>query len=519
MAHGSSAVYPILAPRSRLYQGPYGRLFPELHPWSPEGVPPDKVDAWFREFAEQRMTEAPGVHPGEIARNPELRAQLEAAFGSTIPAGYTYFGQFIDHDVTFDPASSLVRQNDPSGLYNFRTPRLDLDSVYGRGPSDQPYLYDQNDKAKLLIGRIAGCPLRDLPRNAQGRALIGDMRNDENAIVSQLHLAFLLAHNALVDRARDKRMSDPFEAARRTLRWLYQFVVWNDFIMRVTSETVCAAALKLEDTADGRKKWELGLKDIYSWRNQPFMPIEFSGAAYRFGHSMVRNEYQTNQPFRGAGNFVPLFDDAEGEVSDDLHGFRPIERRNVIQWDWFFPMRSSLSPFPQVARKIDSKLANALAFLPDGSGSVPTNLLAYRNLKKGLTFGLPSAREIAKQLCIEVLEPDDEIEARVWDSLWFYILREAESVEGDNAGKLGALGSTIVCATFAGLLKGDPLSYLNVEPLWEPGRDPLLCPGQDNQDDRDWTLASIIRIAGRPVNATDVVNQSQGAFGNTLCRR
>jgi hypothetical protein len=127
----------------------------------------------------------------------------------------------------------------------------------------------------------------------------------------------------LVDRARSKKMSDPFEAARRTLRWLYQFVVWNDFIKRVTIEKVRSAALKLEDTADGRKKWELVLKDVYSWKNQPFMPVEFSVAAYRFGHSMVRNEYQTNQSFRGVGNFAPLFDDAG--TPDDLRGFRPID--------------------------------------------------------------------------------------------------------------------------------------------------------------------------------------------------
>jgi hypothetical protein len=82
------------------------------------------VDAHFRKVAQERMIEAPGKRPGDIARNPVLRAELEVKFHSNIPAGYTYFGQFIDHDVTFDPASSLMRQNDPNGLYNFRTPRL-----------------------------------------------------------------------------------------------------------------------------------------------------------------------------------------------------------------------------------------------------------------------------------------------------------------------------------------------------------------------------------------------------------
>lgn len=108
---------------------------------------------------------------------------------SGIPALYTYFGQFVDHDITFDPASSLQKQNDPDALVEFRTPAFDLDNVYGRGPDDQPYLYDGNGAFLLgsdLTGGNAGA--KDLLRNGAmpARALIGDPRNDENSIVSQL---------------------------------------------------------------------------------------------------------------------------------------------------------------------------------------------------------------------------------------------------------------------------------------------------------------------------------------------
>ena len=193
MAHGSRH-YDILAPRSKFYQGPYGRLCPELPAWSPPGVKPEDVDKHFEDYARGSMVEVPNKVPREIAEDATLRNQLEKKFSSKIPAGYTYFGQFVDHDITFDPASSLVRQNDPNGLLNFRTPRLDLDNVYGRGPDDQPYLYDAKDKAKMLIGKIPGATkLRDLPRNSQGSAMVGDMRNDENSMVSQIQLGFLLA--------------------------------------------------------------------------------------------------------------------------------------------------------------------------------------------------------------------------------------------------------------------------------------------------------------------------------------
>src|SRR5262249_53274304 len=124
-----------------------------------------------------------------------------------IAAGYTYLGQFIDHDLTFDPVSSLQRENDPNALVDFRTPRFDLDCVYGRGPDDQPYLY-QHDGVRMPLGR----PLpgnnddpntRDVPRNSPDagpkRALIGDPRNDENVIVSQLQGVFLRFHNRVAE--------------------------------------------------------------------------------------------------------------------------------------------------------------------------------------------------------------------------------------------------------------------------------------------------------------------------------
>ncbi|HWN72927.1 MAG TPA: peroxidase family protein, partial [Solirubrobacterales bacterium] len=134
-------------------------------------------------------------------------------FDGPIPAGYTYLGQFIDHDITFDPVSSLQRQNDPDALHDFRTPRLDLDSLYGDGPNNNPYLFDPNvdgGKTSFLIGQNPSGE-RDLPRNVlpsspagvpQGRALIGDPRNDENVIVGQLHLTFLRFHNKVVERLK-----------------------------------------------------------------------------------------------------------------------------------------------------------------------------------------------------------------------------------------------------------------------------------------------------------------------------
>ena len=500
MSH-SREKFEIIAPRSKFYQGPFGRIFSDLPAWSPPGKhSKEEIEQHFLDIARLEMIELPGKTPTEIANDPSTIDALEDQFGSRIPAGYTYFGQFVDHDITFDPASSLMRQNDPAGLINHRTPRLDLDNIYGRGPHTNPYLYDRNDPAKFLIGQIEGHDLPDLPRNSQGRALIGDMRNDENSMVSQLQLAFLLAHNRLVDRARAiDPAGDAFETARTTLRWLYQHIVWHDYIERITINDVMNAALSKETTADGRTVWDRGLKDVYNWRNQPFMPVEFSVAVYRFGHSMVRNSYQTNHPHRGFGNFAPIFDRTAGSDPDDLRGFRPMQADNMLQWDWFLDMDSSAGPFPQMARKIDTKLCNALSFLHESDDDSRLNILAWRNMLRGVHFGLPSGSDIARKFCMTPLSSIEDAS----DSLWFYILKEAESLPGSNGGNmLGRIGSIIVCATFAGLLAGDPNSYFNIEPCWTPDDSPLL-EADDNRDPGDWTLASIIRLSGLPVSAAD----------------
>ncbi|MGE2717544.1 peroxidase family protein [Mycolicibacterium litorale] len=506
MTHGSAATHEVTAPRSRFYQGPFGRLFDDLEPWRPvsaTGVPitdGPALEAWCLNAANTLMIEK--LQPDGTPTPPRDIDEdaMDAEFGSAIPAGYTYFGQFIDHDITFDPTSSLQRQNDPNRLFNFRTPRFDLDNLYGRGPDDQPYLYDTDlpsSRAKFLLDTIDGTSVHDLPRNSKGRALIGDPRNDENSIVSQLHVAFLAAHNALVDRAVADAHPEPFAAARTTLRWLYQWVVWRDFVKRIVDPVIHDVALQKETTADGRTTWTRGLDDVYDWRDRPFMPVEFAGAAYRFGHSMVRSKYKTNF-HRGAADihFVPIFDNTIGAPGDDLRGFRPVDILNAVEWDWFLRMTTSIGEFPQKAHRIDTKLTNALAFLHEGEVGAANNVLASRNLLRGIRLELPSGPDVARRLGLAPIPLGPEEPA----SLWYYILKEAETTADGN--HLGTVGSIIVASVFAGLLAGDPQSWINVQPAWTPGADPLLRPGEDDVDSPGrWELASIIRVAGVPTSA------------------
>ena len=290
-----------------------------------------------------------------------------------IPAGFTYLGQFVDHDITFDPNSSLQRANDPEGLVNFRNPRFDLDSLYGRGRDDSPYLYDQSspDDVKLLVGRILDDQgqrvedQHDMPRNEQERALIGDPRNDENTFVSQLHLLFIKFHNKVVDKVMNDRPDlegdDLFKEAQRIVRWHYQWVVVFDFLRRTIPDRMLDKLL-VEDE-DGFREVQL---KFYHPKPRPFMPVEFSVAAYRFGHSQVREFYRLNRLVS-----APTFRTAEDLAQQpnpriaDFRGFRALPPCWTASWPFFFNMDGGQEvdgrTVPQPSLKIDTNIAGPLA--------------------------------------------------------------------------------------------------------------------------------------------------------------
>ena len=475
--HGQAVRGHAYWPQSRSYAGRFGRMFRAL-----PALELSENDA--RAIAE-RM-----VEPGEArADNPD------------IPAGYTYLGQFIDHDITFDPVSSLQRRNDPDALHNFRTPALDLDSLYGRGPDDQPYLYDWTPgrEGRFLIGRGQRASELDLPRNAPvdvpddpdsdraRRALIGDPRNDENVLVAQLHLTMLLFHNRVMDhldgaasgvrelkRLADKLRGDDWHArflvAQEVVRWHYQWLVVFDFLRRVVGPNTLAHVLSKQPTPYGGLDAWTPRTLFYRPKYDAFIPVEFSAAAYRFGHSMVRNTYRLNTAIPPAGATLSIFDhDAPttglGRLGH-LGGFRQLPPFWPIEWKFFFELGHAgpLTVGVQRSRRIDTQLAAELSRLPD---NVATGIksLAARNLLRGSAMGLPSGQDVAAAMGIQPLA-DAELELKGRPApLWYYILKEAELGGGK---RLGPVGGHIVAEVFIGLLAHDPSSWLHTRPTWKP---------------------------------------------------
>lgn len=366
-----------------------------------------------------------------------------------IKAGYTFLGQFVDHDLTLDATSILEQQIDPFALVNFRTPALELDSLYGLGPRVQPYLYEKGT-GRLLLGEGGA----DLQRNAQGVAIIGDPRNDENVVVSQLHRLFARFHNAVYDGLGDTGELERFEEAQRIVRWHYQWIVLHEFLPR----TVGSRALK----------WAGANPFAFDEERGAYMPLEFSVAAYRFGHSQVRPGYLLSapgsQPVRAAALFPGAVDDPD--FTRDLRGGRAIPEALRVDWAAFF------GPDAQASKLIDTRISTPLLKLPQSvtGDAAPANSLAVRNLQRGIDARLPGGQTVAAHLGLEPLS-----EAQLWDGvaggageapLWYYCLREAEVMTGGR--RLAGLGARIVARTFLAILMADKASFVSQDPGWRP---------------------------------------------------
>lgn len=468
------------APGSKYYnKGKFGRLFPTLPPYRlPSGVDDkaalDKLSELMREASKKPKQENP-----------------------SIPAGWVFFGQFVDHDITFDPTSSLERQNDPESIQNFRTPAIELDNVYGSGPGASPHLYD-GFTSKLLVEKLDPSSDRDdLPRNSQNTALIGDPRNDENLVVSQLHVAFLKFHNVCVQDLLDKQPSlanspeELFERAQQQVRWHYQWIVLHQFLPLIVGQKMVGEIYQGPGKPTGRK--------YYNWRHEPFIPVEFGAAVYRYGHAQIPNRMQVNDEFRvGADVRIPVFaKDQTGKPDpDDLRGGVRAKRRSV-QWRHFFDGLMGESIVPQASMRIEARLAESLFDIQVLPPTDPIRQLPLRNLLRGLSFGLPSGQSIARAMCVEPLAPDDLMDTEELDPLfrfseatplWFYILREAQ-VQQDGL-RLGEVGGRIVAEVIIGLLEGDRNSFVRAYPKWKPDMGPT--PG-------DFTIQDLLVKAGSAI--------------------
>lgn len=457
----------------------------------PQGVP---FTFMFPELSDDQgsLLEDSGNLLTELANlGGTMHADDEVGVNSNIPAAYTYFLQFLDHDITFtevdkpdglSDSEMLAAENltqwtkDEIGkrVKNKRTTQLQLESVYGNIlDKEQPPRIGE----EFELGRVStfgGFPpgkdeFNDLVRSdfstdpkKDRAAKIGDSRNDSHLLISQIHVAFLRAHNAIVKKGAT------FDQAKLELQRLYQWMVYHDILPRVVRQ----------------KEIDLALADP-QYKPANGVPLEFSVGAFRFGHSMIRSSYYLNDDFFKSESLERLFMliVLSNKLAPTLNaGYPNLPSYRIIEW------RKFLEGGRNFARRIRPQMVDPLArILNEANVKVKGEpRLAVQDLKRAYMMRIPSGQALAAQLKVdeqEILKEKDLLDAAVSEKqrqaltsgllnktpLWFYVLAEADKVYrtgGVDRFKLGPVGGRLVAEVIIGLIKNFPDSFMNT--TWRP---------------------------------------------------
>ena len=394
-----------------------------------------------------------------------------------VDCGYTYFGQFVAHDLTKDVSSvDEAWRKEPEELENLQTPKLDLRVLYGGGPATSGELYE-DDRVRLKVGSSRqGGRSFDICVGADGGRVLADDRGAENLILRQMTAVFARLHNFAVEQFRPEIAEEKalFERARLQTQWQFQWLVCRDYLQTLLDPEVYK---KVFVESRSTIRW-----DAFS------IPIEFSAAAMRFGHAMVRPNYlfSFGQEMRLPKIFGRTPD--RGALDDEVE----------INWGFFFQGAGPVGAI--TGRPIDTRLSQPLHELPaDLIGVVDVACphsriaknpaqLAVRTLLRSAGLRLASGQNVARAFGEEVLtEPElsqnfdggKTEQGRILREtglvretpLWYYILKESEVRE--NGNRLGAIGSHLVAETIHAALHSDPDSYLsqptadNSPPVWK----------------------------------------------------
>ncbi len=379
-----------------------------------------------------------------------------------LPVGYTYFGQLVAHDITSHRFLGVQKNS------------LRLQTIYGMGPGASPQFFEHNynpetkfifraikfdldsyqsSKGKVYdFKRIDVNKSDDAPTRQSGIPLMADGRNDQNFLISQLTVQMMRLHNRLVENyySKNKNQSEIFRAAADDLIHRYQRVILTDYLPRILFNGK-KLVQKIVDDNNFR---------VFDHKKDCVLSETFALAAFRFGHSQVRQMYQTE--INGTLNF--LF----GENSD-LRGFvRDTTRR--IDWICLLAENKDEGAF-QPAKAFDTNIVMSLGnlgFFPAGKRSLIKKNLEASIANFALTKDIREKwyeyiQDQSKTFTDEKLK-DFEKATEKWQyedgkvPLWAFFLLEAQHLAGGQT--LGPISSRIVAEQIIWLLKKDPNSVL-----------------------------------------------------------
>jgi hypothetical protein len=482
----------------------FGFMFPALPPFLTDTPDPAAAVPALQALAASMLD--PNI---TTANNP-----VQATFAQPSPGGtpghrdnlgmgsaFTYMGgQFTDHDTILDlqPQPTEFFGRDKKGFLltpagervdDFETFDFDLSSVYGGGPSKSPQLY-QADGIRFLVQEDNGNGVRDLPRNPDGTAILVEHRNDENEIISQAHVALLKFHNAIADQ-----FGKGFQATRQMVLDYYQWAFLHDVLPHFVGQ----------DVVDGIMGGTIPRLYDPGKLNKPLVPFELTGAAYRFGHSMVRKAYILNDLLANgqpAPPNAPLKLQVFNGTAADLHGGRPLPAFRQIEWGNFLPELNEASNGPTGAdvnfsRLIDTDISSGLFDLPiggpSGAEASGSNVLGFRNMLRGYFYGLASGQDVARAMGETVWDPEQVIDPGIvpgftsGSPLWYYILYD--SFRQRDGVRLGPVGGRIVADVFLAMYEARGGLFRGHDPKFLP--EPPVAPAEGQ-----FTLADLVVFAG-----------------------
>lgn len=461
---------------SHLRLGNFTKMFPNLNTWAKDAGVTSQDEA-------EKLMSVIGAPNGIMYDVKNISPN-----NPNFPAAYTFFGQFIDHDITLDVTTDLHGETHTNqeidNLPNLRSASLDLDSIYGFGPEASSFLYDPAEMGKLLIGNNENP--NDVPRNDTGRALIGDPRNDENIFISQMQLLFLRFHNLML-------VGRTFEEAQTEVKYHYQWLVLYDFLKRLCDKEIFNYVIKAIEK--GKYPKIKMLDDCKRVR----MPVEFSVAAFRFGHSAVRSQYPVNLNHPA----VELFDEMFGTL-----GFSTVPLELVVDWRYLLPVDKRIKH--ALSKAIDHLLPSEFMQLPiQIVGLTPMEIersLAFRNLLRGYVLGLPSGQAVAiafdnlgypldsnQDLKFSMIDKWSKLDTKIQNiisnhtPLFLYVLREAGTIGGGE--RLGPVGSAILLETFGNILLNCDTFLTSNKKKWAP--DTAI------SGEKDFTLSVLVDYVNR----------------------
>ena len=397
-----------------------------------------------------------------------------------IPAAYTYFGQFIIHDLTRE----VIPKGQPDRPENQRSALLSLESLYGDGPDGETCraLYAADGASFIVPDSTESYQPFDVPLGADDRPLIAEAGNLENVIVRQVHALFLKLHNvAVAELSQRMPAKERFSKARQRVSHQFQWLVRHDFIRRL-----CCWEIYHRVLCEGER--------AFDW-SEPFeVPVECARAVFRFGHSMVRNDYV----LKGSQDRVPIGDLL---ARPDTQGSIPAE--HAVNWANFLCVPGSNAEF---AHRIDTSIIDPLFKLDvERAGAhalaIPVGLvdgivLPRLTMERGVASRLPSGQAVQTGLKERTVPADVHLKAcelQDHTPLWYYILLEAQVQE--HGVRLGRVGSRLLAEVIEMALRRSEGSYLQEHGAgWRP--EPWLLPdGRQRQIVNLYDVALVVGLA------------------------